>query len=925
MNSLKQKSTRKIIGAVSTVLALAIGMLLNPPGMTSAQSSADLSSSSALSAGVSAKTAIPPTPPKRVFSAKESYIEYVVEELNAQADASSRGTQTGPSLSGEPTGPQGLAASTKFFETRGALTGLDIALLFTDSSDLADVDAKLTADGRFSSITQIDVNSVTPSLAALQAFDAVLVGSNFVFADSDSLGNVLADYVDGGGGVVTTMAALMDINFFGDPYSLVGRFRTDDYFAISYVTGNQTHPSPSLGTVNDPSHPVMAGVSTLTLGASGALSPATTVGPLATNVAEWSTGEVMVAVRDDLGAPRVDLNFYAMSTDLCVCGWTVGTDGALMIANALEYVAEGNLIFNGGDPDQLSAVEMTNYEEADDFTLSKRSVIASVRFWTLESGVWDGSTQYAIYQDSAGSPGSVVASGSVMVSRTLTGLTGAVSLTEYLNEFDLPSPITLDPGTYWLGLHMSADCVTNDGVFWETTSSTIGALSRFNLNCLGTWATANNRLAFKLFSEPLSIIYVASSDDGLINFGELNRNTGLFSAIGTTGPTYWVHGMAYDSNSDTVYATVATSNGAGVNTLLRTVDQASGVVTDIGANSAQIEGLAYDPNAKLLYGIDQLEDQLYLINTVTGLASPIGSPPGTVSTGALAFDTLTNTLYGINDGPSELVIINTTTGVQTTIGALGGGINDVDGLTYSQADGFLYGINSSTEETLRIDPATGAATVVAGTGTTWGLVFGMTSKFRPGNDECSTPVCLGDGDTFIGSNAFATGSNITSCEVNDTLDVWFTYTPTSSGFVTIDTNGSTVDTTLALFDSCGGSELACDDNGGTGLNSLISQSLVQNQTYYIRVAGYNGSSGDFVLNITGGLGERCDLDVVWTDSSYGGAERGTFSRPFDGMADALTSVNSGGTLRVKSNDSFTGTINQDVRIESIGGSIVIGQ
>ena len=93
MNSLRQKSTRKILGAVSTVLALAIGMLLNPPGMTYAQSSADLSSSSALSVGASAKTANPSAPQKRVFSAKESYIEYVVEEQNARAAASSRGSR----------------------------------------------------------------------------------------------------------------------------------------------------------------------------------------------------------------------------------------------------------------------------------------------------------------------------------------------------------------------------------------------------------------------------------------------------------------------------------------------------------------------------------------------------------------------------------------------------------------------------------------------------------------------------------------------------------------------------------------------------------------------------------------------------------------------------------------------------------------
>ena len=88
-----------------------------------------------------------------------------------------------------------------------AATLPDIALLKTelDPSHAADVQAKLNATGQFTSVTVIDTASVTPTLAQLQAFDAVLIWSAAAYADPVTLGNNLADYHDAGGGVVTAV------------------------------------------------------------------------------------------------------------------------------------------------------------------------------------------------------------------------------------------------------------------------------------------------------------------------------------------------------------------------------------------------------------------------------------------------------------------------------------------------------------------------------------------------------------------------------------------------------------------------------------------------------------------------------------------------------------------------------------------------
>jgi hypothetical protein len=160
--------------------------------------------------------------------------------------------------------------------------------------------------------------------------------------------------------------------------------------------------------------------------------------------------------------------------------------------------------------------------------------------------------------------------------------------------------------------------------------------------------------------------------------------------------------------------------------------------------------------------------------------------------------------------------------------------------------------------------AVGGATYyirVAGYGSEQGdftlTVTGGGGAPAPANDDCVNATALSDGSPVNGSNVGATGTDITSCTATDTRDVWYAYSVAADDTITVGTCGSTLDTALAVFDACGGAELACnDDNAGAcGVNSVQSQvtfSGQAGQTYLIRVAGWNANTGSFTVVASGG-------------------------------------------------------------------------
>lgn len=167
-----------------------------------------------------------------------------------------------------------------------------------------------------------------------------------------------------------------------------------------------------------------------------------------------------------------------------------------------------------------------------------------------------------------------------------------------------------------------------------------------------------------------------------------------------------------------------------------------------------------------------------------------------------------------------------------------------------------------------------------------------TASAQPANDACVDAVVVIEDTPINGTTTGATGTDITSCTSNDSLDVWYVYTPAQSGTVIISLCGSTYDTALAVFDVCGGTESACNDDS-CGLQSEVTLAATLGHSVMIRVSGFGGTSGDFTLSVTlatgGGGNDFCANATVITDGMHTGSTIGATN---DGAGTCGTSATS---------------------------------
>ena len=108
-----------------------------------------------------------------------------------------------------------------------------------------------------------------------------------------------------------------------------------------------------------------------------------------------------------------------------------------------------------------------------------------------------------------------------------------------------------------------------------------------------------------------------------------------------------------------------------------------------------------------------------------------------------------------------------------------------------------------------------------------------------------------------GASVQVSGTNIdATLEMEETdlrgMSVWWTWLAPATAEVTIDTDGSDFDTTLAVFTDSSESGLIlleADDDGGRGANSRVEFEALEETFYHIAVSGSNGASGTISLNI----------------------------------------------------------------------------
>ena len=117
-------------------------------------------------------------------------------------------------------------------------------------------------------------------------------------------------------------------------------------------------------------------------------------------------------------------------------------------------------VWDNGGPTVVLADQggsnMSEFQQAEDFTLSAASNLTSMTFWSLEasSADYSGSIFYQVTNNLAGAPGATVfGSGTAITTRTAAGT--AAGLTQYKNDFSL-AVNNLAAGTYWITLHNGA-------------------------------------------------------------------------------------------------------------------------------------------------------------------------------------------------------------------------------------------------------------------------------------------------------------------------------------------------------------------------------------------------------------------------------------------------------------------------------------
>ena len=129
----------------------------------------------------------------------------------------------------------------------------------------------------------------------------------------------------------------------------------------------------------------------------------------------------------------------------------------------------------------------------------------------------------------------------------------------------------------------------------------------------------------------------------------------------------------------------------------------------------------------------------------------------------------------------------------------------------------------------------------------------------PPNNPCASATVVTTGTTTPFSTCGATTDGVGS-PCNLANDVWFKWTASCSGSVTIDTCGSSFDTVLSVYASTAcpppaNSLVACNDDALLGPNcwwsSQVTFNAVAGTTYVIRVGGYLGATGCGKLTIHG--------------------------------------------------------------------------
>ena len=228
------------------------------------------------------------------------------------------------------------------FGLRQASTSSGIrVLIVTPDGDVSDLVAVLAAFPNLA-VEVFDL-SRAPSLAELRLHDVVLTTNNWTWPfggiNPVELGNVLADYVDGGGKVVVG-----NYGYDFSAWAIQGRFMDQDYGPFGQATADLGYPV-TLGAYLQ-EHPIMQGVTDL---AETAIHQDPLALTSATLVASWSDGTPLVAAK-----PRVVGVNLLLSGGAGYARWS--GDVPTLLHNIVVWLASGGATGDARWLDQAPAV-----------------------------------------------------------------------------------------------------------------------------------------------------------------------------------------------------------------------------------------------------------------------------------------------------------------------------------------------------------------------------------------------------------------------------------------------------------------------------------------------------------------------------------------------------------------------------------------
>jgi hypothetical protein len=183
-----------------------------------------------------------------------------------------------------------------------------------------------------------------------------------------------------------------------------------------------------------------------------------------------------------------------------------------VVAALAPALASAQVVFDNGSPNSDSGNEMTQWVQAEDFSLSQATTITGIRFWAfaLPGGRgYAGSITWSIYDNAGTAPGSnVLFSGTYVGGFTNEGPLALGGFADQL-RFDISTGFNLNAGSYWLGLHNGPlTTTTREEFYWQTRADNMTLSGREDEAPfgIGGWNNTGQEHAFQLLGRPTTVV-----------------------------------------------------------------------------------------------------------------------------------------------------------------------------------------------------------------------------------------------------------------------------------------------------------------------------------------------------------------------------------------------------------------------------------